>query len=108
MATAVAATAVGLLVTGLWITAINFYLSWIRFPLLRTVRRTEAVRRISGIPLIGSAALWLSAVLLPAGSAADSGRSGSRIVRHERDSLVRRNTSLAFSSKKKKLITSQH
>lgn len=60
-------TAAGLFMAGLLITAINVYLSWIRMPLLRRVRNTDAVSWVSGIPVIGSAALWLSAALLPAG-----------------------------------------
>ena len=54
-----------LFVLGLVIVGVNVYVSWIRSPLIKKLRPDAAVRWVSGIPLIGSAALWLSAWLLP-------------------------------------------
>ena len=57
-----------LFIVGIAITCVNFYLSWIRVPLINKRQPGAAARSISGVPLIGSAALWLSAWMLPAGS----------------------------------------
>ena len=58
-------TALLLFTAGIAIVSVNVYLSWIRVPLIERLRRGAVVRWISGIPLIGSVALWLSAWLLP-------------------------------------------
>ena len=48
---------------GAWITLLNVYLSWIRTPLLRSLGRSPR-RWVSGFPIIGSALLIGSAILL--------------------------------------------
>jgi hypothetical protein len=47
---------------GASISLLNFYLSWIRVPLLRGLGRSP--RWVSGFPIIGSLLLVISAVLL--------------------------------------------
>jgi hypothetical protein len=45
-------------------TAINFYLSFIRYPLHRRFRPEVPYHHASGLPLLGSGILWLSAFAL--------------------------------------------
>jgi len=53
-----------LLVLGAFVSLLNFYLSFLRVPLLRLSDRNAAVRNVSGFPIVGSAALWASLTLL--------------------------------------------
>ena len=54
-----------LLALGTFITCINFYLSFIRYPLHRLRGRPrEDYRFVSGFPGVGSAFLWFAAILL--------------------------------------------
>lgn len=48
---------------GAWITGINFYLSFIRYPMHRLMQRDKPYKWISGFPFVGSLFLWLAAVL---------------------------------------------
>lgn len=59
--------ALALFVVGVLITVLNFYLSWIRVPLLRRVSPNHTPRWVSGIPFVGSGALWASAMVFPSG-----------------------------------------
>ena len=54
-----------LIVGGALVTVLNVYLSWIRVPLQRRIAPGRKARWVSGIPIVGSGALWLSAMLLP-------------------------------------------
>jgi len=56
-----------LLVAGVLVTMLNFYLSFIRVPLQRRVSPDQVTRWVSGIPFVGSGALWLSAIVLQTG-----------------------------------------
>ena len=47
---------------GAWISLLNFYLSWVRIPLLRALGR--APLPVSGFPLIASLLLVIAAALL--------------------------------------------
>lgn len=61
-------TVVGYILFGLGggFTAINFYLSYLRFPLHRAFGGTrESYQWASGIPLLGSLLLWISIPFLP-------------------------------------------
>jgi hypothetical protein len=54
-----------LLALGTFITCINFYLSFIRYPLHRLRGRPrEDYRFVSGFPAVGSGFLWFAAILL--------------------------------------------
>jgi fructose-1,6-bisphosphatase/inositol monophosphatase family enzyme len=56
--------AIALLVLGSLVSGLNFYLSFVRVPLHRRLRPETPTRNVSGFPLVGSACLWLSMVLL--------------------------------------------
>jgi len=57
--------ALALCALGTLITCVNFYLTWIRYPLHRWRGGTrENYRWVSGFPLVGSLFLWIGAVLL--------------------------------------------
>jgi hypothetical protein len=47
---------------GAAVAAINFYLSFIRYPLHRLWYRERAFQRTSGFPLVGSFLLWIAAL----------------------------------------------
>jgi hypothetical protein len=49
---------------GASMTAINFYLSCVRYPLHRFFRRDEPYKWVSGFPVFGSLFLWIAAVPL--------------------------------------------
>jgi hypothetical protein len=49
---------------GLWITGINFYLSFVRYGVHRLLHRDKPYKWVSGFPIIGSLFLWLASVLL--------------------------------------------
>jgi hypothetical protein len=54
-----------LLSLGTFITCINFYLSFIHYPIHRLRGRPREVYRfVSGIPELGSGLLWIAALLL--------------------------------------------
>lgn len=56
---------------GSFITAINFYLSFLRFPVhLACGGSRETYQHISGFPLVGSLLLWISILLLPSATLA--------------------------------------
>jgi len=59
--------ALALFVVGTLITLLNVYLSFIRVPMLRRVSPNQIPRWVSGIPFVGSGALWVSAMLFPSG-----------------------------------------
>jgi len=53
---------------GAFLTLLNVYTSFFRFPIHRLFGGTRAnFRWVSGVPLVGSAFLWLSIPLLPSG-----------------------------------------
>jgi len=55
-----------LLGAGAFLTAVNFYLSFLRFPLhLACGRSRETYRWVSGFPVFGSLMFWISIPLLP-------------------------------------------
>jgi uncharacterized membrane protein YcfT len=56
-----------LFVAGGLITLLNVYLSFIRVPMLRRVSPNHIPRWVSGIPFVGSGALWISAMVFPSG-----------------------------------------
>jgi len=57
--------ALALFVVGVLITVLNVYLSCIRVPLLRRLSPNNIRRWVSGIPFVGSGALWVSAKVFP-------------------------------------------
>jgi hypothetical protein len=55
----------GLALLGGVISVLNFYLSWLRYPLYRLRGgKRESYRFVSGIPLFGSLLLWIAAPYL--------------------------------------------
>jgi hypothetical protein len=67
MWSAILATGILLFVIGTLATLLNFYLSFLRFPLhLARGGTAENYRFISGLPMFGSLSLWISAPLLSA------------------------------------------
>jgi hypothetical protein len=54
---------------GALVTALNFYLSFVRVPLYRLQHDGATPRYISGLPLVGSLALWIAAALCGASGA---------------------------------------
>ena len=54
---------------GALVTALNFYLSFLRYPLHRRIHKGQPFKFSSGIPLVGSLLLWVgSCMLLLAGA----------------------------------------
>src|SRR3712207_41226 len=49
---------------GASVTAMNFYLSFVRCPLHRRINKGRQYKFSSGVPLIGSILLWVGAYLL--------------------------------------------
>src|SRR2546423_8809318 len=49
---------------GLLITLLNFYTSFVRYPLHRLFSRGKSFIHSSGVPLVGSALLWVGALML--------------------------------------------
>jgi hypothetical protein len=54
-----------LLVLGGWLCVVNFYLSFLRYPLHRLRRRPETHRFVSGIPVFGSAMVLAALIMGP-------------------------------------------
>ncbi len=48
---------------GTLITALNFYLSFVRYPLHRLFHKDKSYKFASGLPLIGSILLWVGAYI---------------------------------------------
>ena len=46
---------------GLFVTGINVYLSWLRYPLHKLLHGDEPYKWSSGVPGFGSLSLWISA-----------------------------------------------
>ena len=52
---------------GVAVSLLNFYLSFLRYPLYRALGRShEGYRHVSGLPLIGSLAVWIGAPFIRA------------------------------------------
>lgn len=51
-------------VLGAWLTALNFYLSVLRYPVHRLLHSDQTYKWISGVSLFGSLFLWVAALLL--------------------------------------------
>ena len=49
---------------GALLTALNFYLSFVRYPLHHLIRRGQPFKFSSGVPLVGSILLWVGAYML--------------------------------------------
>jgi hypothetical protein len=54
---------------GALLAALNFYLSFVRYPLHRLVHEGRPFKFASGIPLVGSVLLWAGAYILLSGGA---------------------------------------
>jgi hypothetical protein len=50
-------------VVGALATALNFYLSWVRYPIHRWTHGDKRFKFVSGAPLIGSLFLWFAAAV---------------------------------------------
>lgn len=58
----------GATVVGGALSLLNFYLSWLRYPVYRLLGgKEESYRFVSGIPLFGSLLLWIAAAFLYSG-----------------------------------------
>jgi hypothetical protein len=56
--------AVPLALLGAFVALLNFYLSFVRYPLHRLFRRKEEFHFHSGAPFVGSLFLWIAALIV--------------------------------------------
>ena len=49
---------------GALITAINFYLTCVRYPLHQLLKGDQPLKWVSGLPVVGSLFLWIAAAVL--------------------------------------------